>query len=938
MRYSMRYFFIVCGLMVALCMFAQHPADSLFVNKASKSLEQVITAPQEKVYLHTDKFYYFAGDTIWIKGYLMNAVSHLSSQGSQFIYIELNNRKDKIIERFKFKINETGFNGAIPLPNDIAEGDYYIRAYTQWMRNTGEEYFFSKNLKIIASQLAFMKPSIRYEQREGKRTATITFARSEGGLYDNHQVHYMVRTKDKGNRFRQQKTNKKGEISIDIPERISLEQYIYIILEDGLLKHKHTFYVPNAFDFEVDFFPEGGHLIANSNQKVAFKAVDSNGNSVDVDGFVLNQKGDTITRFDTSHAGIGAFMLSTNEGDSYEAVVRAPNGNSKRVELPKPETDKYALTTISRNDILRFNILHSNKQSLDKTFYLLVHIRGFILLANRITASQGAINMQGYPEGVLTLTLFDEDFIPQSERLTFIRRDDTDWTVVPDKESYDARSPVTLDLSLTDKSGAPLHGNFSMSVTDNYAVAIDSTGTNILSHVLLTSDIKGYVESPGYYFKENTPRTRACIDNLMLTHGWSRFDIKALMEEKARNPEFFMEMSQSISGRVTGPGGKPLDNKMVSVFLNKQMLPPVATDKQGVFVINNIEFVGSASIEARLYEGSKLVKSEVKIDRDNFPVAFNKQPYPTAPVYQEQQSEYMEALQSPFVMEDGILVSRLPEVVITSKSIMRDRFSSYKMDDEEMIAQKDARTAFDLVNEVPGVQIIDNRPYLNPVMSLRPTMSMSNDVANRNAVRPTTKMSYGPVLRFTLDGKRFSYDNLKNIDASEIASVYKVDPEVASAFEAISNDILVEEYQRALEEGLSLEELEELDKKLYEGSGVKEYIDGGKRTSGGEIALVSRTGKLRVPTFDSQKDHVYLMGLSKYKNIYQPRYDTPEKKASLTSDNRTTIHWVPTFKLDENGKGRVNFFTADRPGFYTVVIEGMTNKGVPCRYEYLLRR
>lgn len=77
----------------------------------------------------------------------------------------------------------------------------------------------------------------------------------------------MVRTKTHENKFRQQQTNKNGEIQIDIPEKEEIEQYIYVVLEDKQLKYKHTFYVPDTFDYQVDFFPEGGNLIGGCTQK-----------------------------------------------------------------------------------------------------------------------------------------------------------------------------------------------------------------------------------------------------------------------------------------------------------------------------------------------------------------------------------------------------------------------------------------------------------------------------------------------------------------------------------------------------------------------------------------------------------------------------------------------------------------------------------------------
>lgn len=240
--------------------------DTVYMNKIASSFKQITNLPQEKVYLHTDKPYYFVGDTIWLKAYLVNAITHFSGNGSQYVYVELINRKDKVLQRIKIQQDKDLFASYLTLPKTLEAGDYYLRAYTHWMLNEDSSFYFSKNLKILASQSSFMYPEIRYEQKGKKRTAIITFKRPDNGVYAGNYVHYMVRTKTHENKFRQQQTNKNGEIQIDIPEKEEIEQYIYVVLEDKQLKYKHTFYVPDAFDYQVDFFPEGGNLIGGCTQ------------------------------------------------------------------------------------------------------------------------------------------------------------------------------------------------------------------------------------------------------------------------------------------------------------------------------------------------------------------------------------------------------------------------------------------------------------------------------------------------------------------------------------------------------------------------------------------------------------------------------------------------------------------------------------------------
>lgn len=924
---------LLVALLISICVNAQL-SDSLFQTKIVSSFRKIVDAPQEKVYLHTDKPYYFAGDTIWLKAYLTNAITHFQSKESRFVYTELINRKNKVIQRIKIPMKDEMFLGSIALPSDIEEGDYYLRAYTHWMLNAAPEYFFSKNIQIYASQSSFMLTDIRYEQNGKRRTATISFRKPGGGVYDKHYVHYMIRTKNRENKFRQQQTNLKGEIQIDIPDKEELEQYIYVILDNKPLQHKRTFYVPEVFDYKIDFFPEGGSLIAGSMQKIAFKAQCSDGHSIPVSGFILNNRGDTITGFQSLHNGIGNFMLSAQQGEQYKAISTAEKEGVTKIKettLPRPETDRYALSVSVRKNIAHYQLLHSLDNHQNKIFYLVGHVRGFILFVNRLENDAGAIDLSTVPDGILNLILFDEEYIPQSERLVFVRNTNEKWQITQDKPSYSSRSKVSLDISLTDSNGNPLKGDFSLSVTDNNAVRIDSAGTNILSHLLLASDLKGHIEAPGSYFKDNTLRTKACLDNLMLTHGWSRFDIKGLLNDKQIKFQHFIEAGQYISGKVMDIRNKPLANKLVHIKLNGKVYPPVLSNSEGTFIVENVAFADTAKVEAFLLEKGKAFRSNIKIDNDSFPKPFNKIPYGTSGY--KKRNEYIEEIQSPYVKEDGILMLRLPEIVINSRALVKDQFSSFKIDDEEMIQQQDAHTALDLVKTVPGFQVIDNRPYLNPKQSMRPEMLMSKDVNNRNALRPNTKMNYGRTVRFMLDNKSIAYDILPLIKAEDIISVHKIDPEVDAAVNFVQNmNALEDAYREALENGATLEELDELEVDRQ----IKKAIDGDHRTSGGCIILSSRTGKLPRPRNDSREDQAFLLGINKYRSFYVPHYDIPQTDNALP-DNRTTIHWQPKLSFNQ-GTAHVQFFTADRNSYYTIVIEGLTDKGVPCHYEYLLKR
>lgn len=162
----------------------------------------------------------------------------------------------------------------------------------------------------------------------------------------------------------------------------------------------------------------------------------------------------------------------------------------------------------------------------------------------------------------------------------------------------------------------------------------------------------------------------------MLTQGWNRFNVEDILKEQQKNPKYFMEIGQTISGKVLDIRNKPLSGKTVNVFVNKRPYPSTHTDNDGVFIVDKLSFADTARVEAQVIEKGKFFRANIRIDRDYFPEAVNTHPYKDAKY--EQQNEYREEMQSPFVREDGVLMLRLPEVVINARSLVKDRFLPIK--------------------------------------------------------------------------------------------------------------------------------------------------------------------------------------------------------------------------------------------------------------------
>ena len=423
---------------------------------------------------------------------------------SRFIYVELIDRKNKVRYRKKIKRENYGFSNYMAITPEFIEGDYQLRAYTNYMRNEGEDFFFTKPITIYNSNASIMFVNYRLEtDSKSKQYAIITFTRHNGKPYDRKYVDCMVHTKEYNNHYKRQRTNDKGEIKIEIPERKETDQYIDLNLLDGDLKLNKKIYLPDKYDYSVGFYPEGGQLLAGVEQVVAFKAESTTGISPQITGYVLNQRKDTLARFRSEHEGIGSFVIKTEFGDSLTAFTQDGKGIWKGFPLCT-EKNKVALSIIQNERFISYRLLSPNHTKLKEDLELLVHVRGKMIYRKSLTAFhvQDSILKEDIPEGIVHFTVFNEKEEALSERLAFICKDEVFFQLPTRGTSSTQRSVISLGIKLLDKEFKPLRGQFSMSVTDDYIGAPDEIVGNIRTNLLLTSDLKGKILSPGYYFED----------------------------------------------------------------------------------------------------------------------------------------------------------------------------------------------------------------------------------------------------------------------------------------------------------------------------------------------------------------------------------------------------------------------------------------------------
>jgi len=474
-------------------------------------------------------------------------------------------------------------------------------------------------------------------------------------------------------------------------------------------------------DFDVSFYPEGGYALTGCPGRIAFKAMQSNGTELNVTGIVYDRQGNEIRQFKTDVCGMGQFWMTPEKGERYYAVCANDKGQSKRFELPEAQENGYSLTAAWRKDgYLAVKALLPESPKTGDSLCLIVHTRGIVqdIRVIKDTGKELYFRKDLFPSGVSCLLLLTKDMIPLSERLVFVNNNDQATAAgKADKETYTTRDPVRYTINVTGESGEPLQGNFSVSVTDDREVAVD-TASNILTSLLLTSDLRGNIADPAFYFHKNT-QSELAADLLMLTQGWRRYDTERMLKNDFMLPDTLLEKESGISGTVKSIfSGKPAENAKVNMFsTNGAYFDETSTDRNGRFYLtageapDSIRFI----VQAMTQSG--------KID-NNFELTVNKSGYPArhipaVPSQLPEQSifaKYVEKAEQQYIYEHGRRVVQLNEVTVNAKRQAPRRSSYYISPDasltEEQINRLHPENLKILLMRLPGVYFKGDSAYI----------------------------------------------------------------------------------------------------------------------------------------------------------------------------------------------------------------------------------
>lgn len=690
-------------VLLALWAFSVPGTDSFPSRFFRQLLEVLRQRPQEKVYLHTDKDHYEAGDKVWFRAYLTNSFNHRLSDYSRFVYVELRDRQDSLYSRIKIGLRDSAFSGFMPLPTKLAQGDYFLRAYSFWMQNGGDDYVFRKKIRVINPRDTKVQTSVEYARNDKGQFARTCFFNSRKEPYDKVFVEYVLNGKT-----RIARTDEKGYMQVKLDSADFGNKMPVSFREGDPFDYKRYIYLPDpSRDFDVAFLPEGGNLLRGCRQVVAFKAIGRDGLSREVSGFIVNDGEEQVGLVQSLHKGMGAFELEVEPGRRYYAVLSSADSVQKRFALPVPQANGVALKVMAGADVLGYAVLAADSTRMTDDLYLMAHSRGVPLFCEPVQVGEkGKISMAGMPEGIVHLLVMNGKGEALSQRLFFVRKQGRPEIALRfDKKDYQVRDLVGMQVQIVADSLKDAGGSFSVSVTDDSQVEQDTLQDHILSYLLLSSDLKGYVEEPAWYFRDERIITRRYLDLLMMTHGWTRFDVPGIVRGEFDTLGYYMERGQAISGKVKNFWGKDATNANLMLLSTTGMFRMVNADTSGHFVIDGIAFPDSTRfvLQGKSKKGRRSV--EVVVDKEEFMSPTVRVPFSKGSVAEE--DDFYKRFTKDYYYDNGIKVYVLDEVVVKRKMEQKsysfyDHMADYNLDSAKLASMGTMDMKL-VLQELPGI-------------------------------------------------------------------------------------------------------------------------------------------------------------------------------------------------------------------------------------------
>lgn len=637
----------------------------------------------------------------------------------------------------------------------------------------------------------------------------------------------------------------------------------------------------------IQFFPEGGNLVDDIPSKVAFKAIGTNGLGIDVKGVIVDNVNQEVAKIASSHLGMGVFDFIPESGKKYKAKVIFANGSENTVDLPDAEEKGITLYVNTANPAKLAIEIRANrayyKEHLNEDLNLLIYWSGSVkTVATKLDNAILGLDLPttGLKTGVAMVSLLSKTGEPLSERLAFVQNlDQLKLSLNTDKPVYNKREQVKLNLNAQNKEGLNVNGSFSVSVIDESKILVDDDAENtILSYLLLTSELKGYIEKPNYYFANVTRETRSNLDVLMLTQGYRRFVWKQLLNENnnttASNlPEQYLNVAGTL---IIKKSGVPVPNSKVILLPLGQT---TTTDEKGHFVFNNVNFQSGTQLILKTPSANGNNATILVLDKQKDIQAVNAID-PILAGYNSK-ADILASLQN--TPSQGPVTASL---VSNSALVKQDRVIGLKKDDNYISSS-----------------------LLGP--------GHANQVIHADAFKDAPLLSTG------LNGVAKSVIFLQGVP-------YLSGGEVFSGNREVLQSMMVTVDGTILPPGSAIDDISPSTVETVEILKQDNAAIYGENSNAGVMVITTRqmAGSDAAVSKETSPGIFVINPLGYYKarEFYSPVYNA-DVPANKLPDVRTTIFWKPDVTTDASGNATFQYFNADGTGTYRVVIEGIDPNG-----------
>ena len=626
----------------------------------------------------------------------------------------------------------------------------------------------------------------------------------------------------------------------------------------------------------IAFFPESGSLLEAVNNIVAFKATDAGGHGIAAKGIVISSAGDTAARFQSTHLGMGMFVLLPKPGLTYQAKGTYNGKTAFTKDLDPALQRGFTLSATQDNAQLQTTI-QTNPATLpsfaEHEFLLAVKHGGKTVFKTTVfirdLQTHWPIATASLPAGICTITLYDNEGRPNCERLVYIDKKEAAIAITANKTSYGAKEKVMLTITATDEQQQPVKAQLSLAVVDAGIVAAGNT--SIASYLLLESELKGYIEEPQRYFDNSNPDRLSQLDLLLRTQGWRDFVWRRIADTSIVI-RYMPEPGITISGRIRRTfADRPIPNMNVTLYA-----PGATGDK---FFFTKTDSAGRYYLDGLQLSGSQRIRLST--------------------VDSKGKKEGMLLMDS--VVTKPLAVTQWNDATI-------DTSSQFRQFEKTGLARRDIAKRQRKTDTTQLAEVVVTHMERRVMLRGRSLRAYGDDVPPYD-ITPAD-YSYGTLEQYMLQKLPGAHTNPDDVGVVFLADGKPVRP-------TFIVDKQEDVFERLDYYAIRIDKIERI---VY-----RRMLDIDNKV----VFLIYLT--LKPGAFDAADLsllNVTLNGYYESRVFYAPFYNSDADNQGKT-DVRTTIYWAPDIVTDASGKATVSFFNADPKTTIRVTAEGLSDKGVP---------